>query len=83
MKENTQRLRDAMNDLTSARDELEDMRETFKGLTKGTKEWRKALVENNQKVLELINTYPELARYMTKGEFGELTIADDGWDAAL
>jgi hypothetical protein len=34
-------------------------------------------------VLELVKTYPELAQYMGRGEQGELTIADEGWDALL
>jgi hypothetical protein len=34
------------------------MQDTFKRLTKGTTEWRKALIENNQQVLALLETYP-------------------------
>lgn len=50
------------------------------GLTKGTREWKQALVENNQEVLELLNTYPELADHVIKGEDGELSISQEGWD---
>jgi lipid II:glycine glycyltransferase (peptidoglycan interpeptide bridge formation enzyme) len=44
--------------MADARDDLKDMQKTFSGLTKGTKERRQALIENNKKVLDLIDTYP-------------------------
>jgi hypothetical protein len=33
-------------------------------------EWKQALMESNAEVLSLVNTYPELAKYLTKGEYG-------------
>jgi hypothetical protein len=44
--------------MASAKEDLENMQDAFKGLVKGSREWKQALIENNQKVLELINTYP-------------------------
>jgi hypothetical protein len=41
------------------------------------------LIENNQEVLELLNKYPELASYVSKGLNGELTISEEGWNAAM
>jgi MFS family permease len=49
---------DALESITEARKELAEMQSTFAGLTKGTDEWRKALVDSNSKVLELLNSYP-------------------------
>ena len=45
----------------------------------GTREWREALIENNQKVLELIDKYPALVSKVSKGLYGELTISEIGF----
>jgi hypothetical protein len=79
----TEEAKKALEDMASAQEELEGMNDTLKGLTKGTKEWRKALIANNQKVLELLNTYPQLAAYIDKGLDGELIIKEEGWDAMM
>lgn len=70
----------SLDKLTEARDELADMQNVFKGLVKGTTEWRKALVESNAKVLELLNTYPELANYISTDENGLMSIRSIGWN---
>ena len=72
-----------LDDMASAKDGLVELSKAFDGLTKGTKEWKQALVENNQKVLELLNTYPQLANYVDKGMNGELIITEEGWDNAM
>jgi hypothetical protein len=54
----TKEAEDALESITETRKELAEMQSTFAGLTKGTDEWRKALVDSNSKVLELLNTYP-------------------------
>jgi hypothetical protein len=59
------------------------MQESLKSLTKGTKEWKEALRESNEMVMELIAKYPELAKYIQKTESGGLTIAEEGWDTML
>ena len=66
-----------------ARNELEKLQTTFSNLVAGSQEWKQALVENNQQVLELLNTYPQLAEYISRGKFGELTISDTGWETML
>jgi hypothetical protein len=30
-----------------------------------------------------LQTYPELAKYLDRGEHGQLTISDDGWNAVI
>ena len=66
-------------ELASNRQAYEDMQNDFENLTKGTKEWRDALVEANQQVLELVSTYPELANYISRDSDGQLIITDAGW----
>jgi hypothetical protein len=39
-------------------------------LIKGTDEWKKALIEANNEVLALLGTYPELANWISTGEYG-------------
>ena len=72
-----------LDDMASAKDELDQLGKTFEGLTKGSQAWKKALVENNQKVLELLNLYPKLASYVSKGLYGQMIISDEGWDALM
>jgi hypothetical protein len=36
--------------------------------TKGTKEWTEALANANANVLELVEKYPKLAKYITRDE---------------
>ena len=50
---------------------------------KGTDEWKEALRKSNEEVVKLLQTYPELAKYIEKGEFGELEISSAGWDAII
>jgi hypothetical protein len=59
------------------------MQKNLENLTYGTKEWKEALHEVNQQVLELIQTYPELAKYLDRGDDGQLVITDEGWDSLL
>lgn len=70
-----------INDIAESRKEFDDMKKSFDGLVKGTKEWREQLVKSNSEVLGLIEKYPQLSEYLTTGENGELTITDEGWDA--
>lgn len=51
-------LNDALSNLDGKYRALED-------LTKGTKEWNKAILETNSQVLDLIDKYPELASWVT------------------
>jgi len=43
-------------------------------LTKGTQAWKEKLDEVNQSVSDLIQKYPELAKYITLGDNGQLLI---------
>ena len=70
----------AYDNLLNTHSEYDDIQNSLNGLTKGTLEWKQALSESNAAVLELLETYPELAAYLTKGEDGRLVITEEGWD---
>lgn len=70
-------LKTSLQDVKSALEDLHNAENNLDGLTKGTQEWRDALQQCNDKVLELISNYPELAQYVTN-ENGQLKLnADD------
>ena len=73
----------AYDELLSDRSEYDEIQNNLAGLTRGTEEWKQALMETNQQVLELLNTYPQLAQYIGRGEDGQLTIDDEGWDKVI
>jgi hypothetical protein len=83
-KEATDRAKKAAEDAKRAYDELlsniadyHELQNTLDGLVEGTEDWRDALDEVNALVLELLQTYPELARYLTVSD-GRLGIDDAG-----
>jgi uncharacterized protein (UPF0333 family) len=69
-KEAAEAAKEAYDDLLSERSGYDEMQKNLENLTYGTKEWKEALHEVNQQVLELIQTYPELAKYLNRGEDG-------------
>lgn len=69
---------EAYDNLMSSFDEYDNTQETLQELTKNTQEWKQALLEANQQVLEMLETYPELAKYIERGEYGQLTITEEG-----
>lgn len=75
-------LKTSLQDIKSALEDLHSAEDNLDGLTKGTQEWRDALQQCNDKVLELISNYPELAQYVTN-ENGQLKLNADGEQAYL
>ena len=71
------------NELLSAKSGYEELQSQLENLTEGTKEWKEALQASNEQVLNLIDTYPELAKYLTRGKSGELEISEEGWDSLI
>ena len=51
---------EAANNLKSAFDDYDSIHDKLLSCKKGTEEWTEALKKNNDKVLEIMNTYPEL-----------------------
>ena len=74
--------KEELEDLKSAREEYDELQEPFSALTEGTKEWTAALIEANDKVLDLLQTYPQLSEYIQRDN-GRLLITDEGWDALI
>ena len=75
-------LKTSLQDVKSALEDLHSAEDNLNGLTKGTQEWRDALQQCNDKILELISNYPELAQYVTN-ENGQLKLSAEGEQAYL
>ena len=82
-KEVAESAKTAYDDLLSAKSEYSELQTALENLTKGTNEWKQALIDANAQVLELLSTYPELAKYISRGEDGQLTISDEGFDTLI
>lgn len=78
-KQKTEEAKQAVEDLQNSAKEYKEIQNNFDELAKGTQAWTKAIIENNQKVVELLSNYKELARYVTKDESGRLIISDEGF----
>ena len=70
-----------IEEISSAKSGLDELNETFAGLTKGTDEWRSALIEINSQVVSLLEKYPDLESKI--GENGQLTIIEESWNNVL
>ena len=71
--EAAQEAADAYNNLNSALSSIADKTSSLGELTRGTHEWREAVVALNGEILDLVNTYPELSQFLTN-EGGVLKI---------
>ena len=81
-KEAAEGAKEAYDQLLEDRSEYDDLQNKLDTLTKGTLEWKQALADSNAQVLKLLDTYPELAKYLTRGEHGELELTEEGWKVA-
>lgn len=79
-KQAAQEAKDAYEELLSDRSEYDTLQDKLRTLTKGTIEWKQAIADANSQVLEMLETYPELAKYIERGDGGNLSISDEGWD---
>lgn len=73
----------AYDNVISAFDSYNTAQNALEELTQGTLEWKEALIDVNQQVLDLIAKYPELAQYVTTGESGQLQISQEGQDTYI
>lgn len=71
-------LRESYLNLKSSLDDLASAEDTLSELTKGTEEWKDALQEVNEKVLNLIKEFPELKQYITSTQDGLLGLTEIG-----
>ena len=72
----------AAEELKSAFDNYDSLVERLNECTQGTQEWKDALIDVNNAVLDLMANYPELAQYVTRNkETGQLEISQAGMDS--
>ena len=79
-KERVSEAKDALDGLKSDAKEFNEIQNTFDGLAKGTYEWTQAIIENNKKVVELLENYRELGKYVYKDRDGKLNISKEGFN---
>lgn len=82
--ETAKRLSEAYQEVKASYEELKqsladykDAQNAIDKLQEGTEEWRQAIQEANAQVLEMLDTYPQLAQYITNTN-GRLQISDEG-----
>ena len=69
------------DDLKNSIEDYKNARNSLDELTAGTTAWKEALADANSQALALLQTYPELAKYIHKDENGLITIAEEGLNA--
>lgn len=75
--EAAQAAQQAYSNLVESFDKYGEAVDKFNDLTVGTTEWKNALLDVNNQVLELLDKYPQLASYLTS-ENGVLGISEEG-----
>lgn len=82
-------LAEEYNNVKTAFDELKQSLENYNAsrsaledLTEGTQEWKEAVIELNNQVLELLDKYPQLAQYIDSSK-GYLDITQAGQDEII
>lgn len=71
--------KDSLDELTSRKEGLKGLEDSLDTLVQGTEEWRQKLIEVNQETLSILERFSELAPYIQTGEYGQLTISEEGW----
>lgn len=74
-------LKTEAEDMSDAFDKIREQKTIFEDLTEGSKEWNEALKNNNNTILELLDKYPELAKYIYRDQDGKLTIDESDMGA--
>lgn len=75
-------LKTSLDNIKTALDNLHTAEDNLDSLTKGTQEWRDALQQVNNQVLDLIAEYPELTKYVENNN-GQLSISKEGEEEYL
>lgn len=81
-KEEAEELRKTVNSIKQAWEDFNDAQKSLKGLTKGTTEWKEALLKSNEAVMALIDEMPELASAVENVN-GQLIIDPEAYNKAL
>ena len=74
LKEQYRKTKESYEELKKSVEDHENAVKAIDKLKHGTEEWRDAIQEANEKVLELISNYPQLAAAVNRNENGILTI---------
>ena len=69
----------AYDELLSKKNEYADTQSALEELIKGTEEWKRKLIEANNQVLTLLEAYPMLNRFLSRGKDGQLIITSEGF----
>ena len=69
--------------LKTSLDQLKDSQSALNGLTKGTLEWKEAVLSLNEQILQLLDKYPQLAKYLNSDENGVLSLDPAAYDDIL
>lgn len=77
--ESYRKIKEEYDALKSTLENYSNSKKAIEEMTAGTIEWKEAVQELNQEVINLMQTYPELAKYVSN-EGGILTISQAGQD---
>lgn len=80
--EAAQAAQQAYSNLVESFDKYGEAVDKINDLTVGTTEWKNALLDVNNQVLELLDKYPQLSSYLTS-ENGVLNISEEGFQKIL
>ena len=71
-------VKESVNELKTSLNGYNDAVDNLNELTKGTQQWKNALTQVNNQVLDLLDKFPELAQYISTTEDGILQISKQG-----
>lgn len=77
-KKKYEQVKQAYEDLKSSFEKYDSIQNSLDDLTRGTQEWRDALRQANDVVLELLSTYPQLAAQVERNAEGRLVLSQQG-----
>ena len=70
--------KEEISEVSTALEKIKSSDDAFDGLQQGTLEWTEALYEANNQVQQLIEKYPSLAKFITTGTYGQMTLTQEG-----
>lgn len=83
LQENLSNVNQEYEGLKEAQSSYDEAKSGLDGLVQGTQEWNEALEEANNKILEILNNYPELWTYASRDENGLISIDDEGFEELI
>lgn len=83
LQENLSNVNQEYEGLKDAQSTYDEAKSGLDGLVQGTQEWNEALEEANNKILEILNNYPELWAYASRDENGLISIDDEGFEELI